>query len=93
MPIRWLTAFFDLPAEAPPTSCTFWQRVTGSTVSPQRGSRAEFATLIPEGGDQIVEGDRRRARVATHLSERMAGSAHQETVYPTRWGHVVAGFR
>ncbi|MHB8296686.1 MAG: VOC family protein [Acidimicrobiales bacterium] len=54
MPIRWLAAFFDLPAEALPTSCTFWQRVTGSTLSPPRGSRAEFATLIPEGGDAFL---------------------------------------
>jgi len=54
MPIRWLTAFFDLPAEALPTSCTFWQQVTGSTLSPARGSGAELATLVPEEGDAFL---------------------------------------
>jgi len=46
--------FFYLPAEALATGCTFWQRVTGSTLSPPRGSRNEFATLIPEDGDAFL---------------------------------------
>lgn len=54
MVVRWLTVFFDLPAEALATGCTFWQRVTGSTLLPLRGSRSEFATLIPEGGDAFL---------------------------------------
>lgn len=74
MSVRWLTVFFDLPAEALAASCAFWQRVTGSTLSPPRGSRAEFATLIPEGGDaflrvQRVDGDVSGHHLDVHVDE------------------------
>ena len=74
MAISWLTAFFDLPASALPTSCAFWQRVTRSTLSPLRGSRAAFATLIPEDEDaflsvQRVDGRGSGCHLGVHVDE------------------------
>jgi len=42
------TPFLDLPAAALPTSCTFGQRVTRSTLAPPLGSRAELAEIANE---------------------------------------------
>jgi predicted enzyme related to lactoylglutathione lyase len=52
--VRWLTAFLDFPT-VPLGSfergCSFWQTVTGSTLSLPRGRSDEFATLLPPTGD------------------------------------------
>ena len=49
--VRWITAFLDTARESAEVSETFWSRVTGYHVSPSRGERDEFATLLPATGD------------------------------------------
>lgn len=51
MDIRWLSAFFDFPAVHFGAEVTFWRAIAGSTVSPPRGARKEFASLEPFNGD------------------------------------------
>ncbi|GAB16828.1 hypothetical protein GOEFS_015_00250 [Gordonia effusa NBRC 100432] len=51
MQIRWLSAFFDFPAPQFGDEVTFWRAIAGSTVSPPRGERKEFASLEPFTGD------------------------------------------
>jgi hypothetical protein len=50
----WLTAFIDLPAIAYDDGVAFWAGVTGYSVSPSRGKRDEFATLVPPEGDAFL---------------------------------------
>lgn len=47
----WLTAFLDLPAETFDGGAGFWRDVTGAALSPPRGQRGEFVSLLPAGGD------------------------------------------
>jgi hypothetical protein len=59
--ITWFTAFLDLPAARFDEGVRFWSDVTGYQVSPRRGEREEFATLVSDQGDphlkvQAVEG-------------------------------------
>jgi hypothetical protein len=49
--VRWVTAFLDTARESAAVSETFWSRVTGYHLSPSRGERDEFATLLPPSGD------------------------------------------
>ncbi|NUR32125.1 MAG: VOC family protein [Catenulispora sp.] len=49
--IRWFWAFIDRPAADFEASAEFWTAVTGTTLSPRRGERAEFATLLPPVGE------------------------------------------
>jgi hypothetical protein len=49
--VRWITAFLDTAREAAEVSETFWSRATGYHVSPPRGERDEFATLLPPTAD------------------------------------------
>ena len=50
----WLTAFLDLPAADFDRAVAFWQEVTGHGLSPSRGERGEFATLVPPYGDPYL---------------------------------------
>jgi hypothetical protein len=52
--IGWVTAFLDTAAERSEAAEVFWSRVTGHRVSPRRGERAEFATLLPADGDPYL---------------------------------------
>ena len=52
--IRWITAFIDRPAVSFEADVAFWASVTRSTVSPRRGDRDEFATLLPPDGDPYL---------------------------------------
>lgn len=54
MVVRWLTAFIDRPNSGRDTAVEFWKRVTGSTVSPVRGERGQFATFLPNDGDAYL---------------------------------------
>ena len=54
MAFRWLTVFFDFPADAFDAGVTFWREVTGSGLSPFRGTAGEFATLLPSAGDAYL---------------------------------------
>lgn len=51
MTIRWVTAFLDTAEESAEEVETFWSRVTGYVLSPRRGDREEFASLLPPSGD------------------------------------------
>jgi hypothetical protein len=52
----WTTAFLDTPADAPgrAEALEFWLAVTSSRLSPRRGDRGEFATLLPPDGDAYL---------------------------------------
>ena len=49
--IRWITAFIDVPDARFDADAAFWCEVTGSTLSPLRGDRHQFATVVPPAGD------------------------------------------
>jgi hypothetical protein len=55
MTIGWLTAMLDSPPETSAASERFWRRVTGTRLSPRRGPRDEFATLVPPAGDPLLK--------------------------------------
>lgn len=52
--VRWVTAFLDTAEERADEAEVFWSRVTGYRVSPRRGRRDEFATLLPPDGDAFL---------------------------------------
>jgi hypothetical protein len=53
--VRWVTAFLDTAPERAGAAEVFWSALTGQTLSPRRGDRAEFATLLPQGGDPFLK--------------------------------------
>ena len=55
MTIGWMTAMLDSPPETAVASERFWRRVTGTRLSPRRGPRDEFATLVPPDGDPFLK--------------------------------------
>ncbi|MGA8210278.1 MAG: VOC family protein [Nocardioidaceae bacterium] len=52
--VEWVTAFLDSPPETAAESEVFWAALTGWTLSQRRGEHAEFATLLPDGGDPYL---------------------------------------
>lgn len=50
----WITAFLDFRPEVYGAGVEFWEGVTGFSVSPSRGERGEFATLVPPEGDAYL---------------------------------------
>lgn len=46
--IRWTSLFVDRPRERFAAAAEFWTAVTGTGLSPRRGSYGEFATLLPD---------------------------------------------
>ena len=55
MSVRWVWAFLDTVEADAESSEAFWHTVTRTGISPRRGDRAEFATLLPERGDAWVK--------------------------------------
>jgi hypothetical protein len=53
--VTWVTAMLDSPPETTDAAETFWLAVTGTRLSPRRGPRAEFATLLPSQGDPYLK--------------------------------------
>ena len=49
--VRWVTAFLDTAQEQAELVESFWVGVTGYRLSPRRGARGEFASLLPPDGD------------------------------------------
>jgi len=47
--------FLDLPEEGFAQAVEYWRAVTRTTVSPWRGDRRQFATLLPADGDPWVK--------------------------------------
>lgn len=52
--VGWVTALLDTADEHAEPVEVFWSRVTGHVVSPRRGRRGEFATLLPPDGDPAL---------------------------------------
>jgi hypothetical protein len=52
--IQWMTGFFDFPAPVFEVGRDFWLGVTGYALSPPRGPRADFATLVPGEGNAYL---------------------------------------
>ena len=50
----WTTGFFDFPLQVFAAGRDFWLGVTGATLSPPRGPRGDFATLMPRDGDAYL---------------------------------------
>jgi Glyoxalase-like domain len=82
--VRWLTAFLDRPASSVDTATDFWTRVTGSSLSPVRGDRGEFATLLPPDGDAFL-----RVQTLVAGAGRSHLDVHVDDV-PAAAGHAVA---
>jgi hypothetical protein len=55
MSVTWTTAMLDLPAGAFEAAVGFWCRVAGTRLSPSRGPRDEFRTLLPAEGDPVLK--------------------------------------
>lgn len=53
--VRWVWVFLDTVESDSDVSEVFWHNVTRTNVSPRRGARGEFATLLPERGDAWVK--------------------------------------
>jgi hypothetical protein len=58
---RWVTIFLDFPAGAFEPGVAFWREVTGSGLSPLRGTDSEFATLLPATADACLRVQRAAA--------------------------------
>jgi hypothetical protein len=66
--VSWITAFVDVPASRYDVAQRFWAAVSGSTLSPVRGSAGEFATFVPPDGDPYLRLQRiDRGPAAVHL--------------------------
>ena len=55
MRVRWVWAFLDLPEPGFDEAVDYWRSVTATVVSPRRGDREEFATLLPADGSAWVK--------------------------------------
>ena len=100
MRVRWVWAFLDLPEEGFEESVEFWRAVTRTTVSPWRGDRGQFATLLPGAGRGLGQGAAgrrcgrhpprpRRRRAARGRPRRCAlslGARRSSTRCPTTTG-------
>lgn len=53
--VRWMWVFLDTIEADAARSWEFWREVTRSTLSPTRGDRGEFATLLPSRGEAWVK--------------------------------------
>ena len=53
--VRWVWAFVDRPLDAFDQAARFWARVSGTTLSPRRGERGQFATFVPPRGDAYLK--------------------------------------
>jgi hypothetical protein len=95
MPIRWVTGFFDFPPMRFEAGRDFWAGVTGYTLSPPRGPRGDFATLVPGAGDAYLRVQRTGAGPAgCHLdfhAADWAGLAARARQLGARPAHAEAG--
>ncbi len=59
-----LTAFLDLPPPSFDQGVAFWLAATDTSLSPMRGERGEFASLLPREGDPWLRAQRLGSGVA-----------------------------
>jgi hypothetical protein len=52
---RWINLFLDVPREDAVAEREFWSAATGWELSPERGERGQFVTLVPERGSPWVK--------------------------------------
>ena len=67
MRVHWVWAFLDLPEHGFDEAVEYWCATTATVVSPLRGGRAEFATLIPAQGSAWVKVQRVGGPGGVHL--------------------------
>ncbi|HEX2895197.1 MAG TPA: VOC family protein [Marmoricola sp.] len=78
LPVSWMTAFLDLPADEFDPAVAFWQSVTGYALSAYRGEREEFATLVPPRGDAYLRVQQLESgRSGVHLDLHAPGQAFE----------------
>lgn len=87
--IRWLSAVFDFPADDFGDEVTFWRAIAGSTVSPPRGNRRQFASLEPFTGDphlrvQRIETGVGGVHLDVHVDDVHAAASVAESLGATR---------
>ena len=83
MKVSWVWVFLDLAEEGFEESVGFWRSVTSTTVSPWRGERGEFATLLPAQGDPWVKVQRVGGAGGIHVDLDVDGpleAAREEAV-------------
>ena len=99
--VRWVSALLDTAEDTAEESETFWSRVTGYRLSPRRGHRGEFATLLPPRGDahllvqRLVQSAPGGLHLDLHTDDVDGLAAHAESLgagarYLQR-GYVVCG--
>ncbi|MGZ8177598.1 VOC family protein [Williamsia sp. SKLECPSW1] len=98
MEIRWLSAVFDFPADDFGDEVTFWRAIAGSTVSPPRGSRRQFASLEPFTGDphlrvQWIETGVGGVHLDIHVDDVEAAASAAEEIGATRSEESPDGLR
>jgi hypothetical protein len=99
--LRWVTAFLDTAEERADEAEVFWSRVTGYRVSPRRGRRDEFTTLLPPEGDpflklqRVVKSPPGGLHLDLHTDDVQAFAHHAEDLGATasylEEGYVVCG--
>ncbi|HEY0215440.1 MAG TPA: VOC family protein, partial [Cellulomonas sp.] len=96
MSIRWTTAFLDLPPAVHATGSAFWTTVTGTVLSPPRGDRDRFTTLLPADGAAFLRVQRLdgapRVHLDLHVDDLAAEVARSEALGATvvsSAGHAV----
>jgi predicted enzyme related to lactoylglutathione lyase len=85
MTVRWATGFLDFPAATFDQGCSFWQAVTGYTLSPPRGESGQFATLQPPLGEpylrvQRTGSTRPRCHLDLHVDDVEATARRAKTL-------------
>jgi hypothetical protein len=95
--IRWVTAFLDTAHEHAEQVESFWSRVTGHPLSPRRGARGEFASLLPPDGDphlkvqRVVQSAPGGLHLDLHTDDVRSLAARAEDL-GARVSHVAAGY-
>lgn len=85
---HWLTVFLDYPAVEFDAGTRFWLGVTGYELSPLRGDRDEFASLLPGTGDdylkvQRLEQGSTRLHLDLHVPDPFAAAETAEGSAPS----------
>ena len=99
--VRWVTALLDTAPEHAEEVESFWCRVTGYRLTPRRGVRVEFATLVPPDGDPhlkvqtVVQSPPGGLHLDLHTDDLRALAGRAERLGATTSyadaGHVVCG--